>query len=329
MRADEIRCFVGDQDLNTLSLRALHAELTRGGLARRLYALAREEDLGAAGDVTSAVCFGGQGGEVEARLVMRGGGVVCGMACAGELAGVIAPGARVEVLVEDGTRVERGTVAAVVRGGVGEVLALERTLLNLVGRLSGVATATSAAVGLVPDGCRARVFDTRKTTPGLRVLEKYAVRCGGGMCHRIGLFDAVLIKDNHLAAAGVGTDGVSGLVGFVREASARARRISGVRFVEVEVDTMAQYRALLELEAGVVDIVLLDNFDVKALRDAVALREARRPGLLLEASGGITRETLGDVALTGVDRISMGSITHSAVSLDVALDLGTIGEKSA
>lgn len=313
---------LGFQDLNTLSLGALHAELTRSGLARRLYELAREEDLGVAGDVTSVVCFGGKGGEVEARLVLRGGGVVCGMACVGELARVIAPGVRVEVRVEDGTRVERGTVAAVVRGEVGGVLALERTLLNLVGRLSGVATATAVAVGLMPSGCRARVFDTRKTTPGMRVLEKYAVRCGGGMCHRIGLFDAVLIKDNHLAAGGVGPDRVVGLAAFVREASARARSMNGVRFVEVEVDTMEQYRALLELESGVVDIVLLDNFGVDRLSEAASMRDARGSSLLLEASGGITVETLGDVARTGVDRISMGSITHSSVSLDVALDIG-------
>ena len=165
-------------------------------------------------------------------------------------------------------------------------------------------------------GCRARLYDTRKTTPGLRVLEKYAVRCGGGFCHRIGLFDAVLIKDNHIAGVSV-----TELPRAIQRAATLARVKSHPAFVEVEVDTLEQYEALLTLPPGTVDIILLDNMSCELMSHAAKRRDEVNPGLELEASGGITLETIGPVSRTGVDRISVGGLTHSAVVLDVAMDV--------
>jgi nicotinate-nucleotide pyrophosphorylase (carboxylating) len=163
---------------------------------------------------------------------------------------------------------------------------------------------------------RARLYDTRKTTPGLRVLEKYAVRCGGGMCHRIGLFDAVLIKDNHIV--GVGLDR---LAAVVAEASRRARDEREVSFVEVEVESLAQLERVLGLGPGIVDIVLLDNMGLDDLRRAVAMRDASASKPALEASGGVRLDTVRAIAETGVERISAGTLTHGATWLDVAMDM--------
>lgn len=317
-------------DLNALPLPELYAQFERTGMIRRLLELARDEDLGLSptrapngrlrggvGDVTTAACIA-PGRRAVAHLVARAPGVISGLACVPELLSIFAPGCAVELRARDGERVSGGSVLAVFRGALDETLELERTMLNLVGRLCGVASRTAEFVALLPKGSRARLYDTRKTTPGLRVLEKYAVRCGGGLCHRLGLHDAVLIKDNHLAGVGVRE-----LAAFVAKAAAEARRLApgAVSFVEVEVDTLDQFRALLGLAPGVVDIVLLDNMGPALLREAARLRDAEAPSLQLEASGGITKDSLADVAATGVDRISTGSLTHSAVSLDVALDV--------
>ncbi|MBX3357151.1 MAG: carboxylating nicotinate-nucleotide diphosphorylase [Phycisphaeraceae bacterium] len=303
-------------DLNKLSLGELYAELARDGLVRRLVELARDEDLGARGDVTSGVCI--DAGRVgRAVVVAREAGVLAGLAVASTVVSVLAPGTRLSVLVSDGLTVSPGQEVARLDGPLREILAAERTLLNVVGRLSGVATRTREyvqAAGAL--GGRAGVYDTRKTTPGMRVLEKYAVRCGGGRCHRIGLYDAVLIKDNHLA--GVPPDRLAGFVGAAVE---RAKAVpGGVRFVECEVDSLDQLAALLAGGGCRVDVVLLDNMGPKELRRAVGMRGESAVAVELEASGGVTLETIGEISATGVERISVGGLTHHAVSLDLALD---------
>lgn len=316
-------------DLNALPLRALFLELSRDGALRRLLELARDEDLGPlgspTGDITGAA-WGGGDQPARARLVARSGGVIAGLEAAPILLELFAPSCRLTPLMRDGEAAAAGATLALLDGPLGEALALERTLLNLLGRLSGVATMTARfvrAIELEAPGSKARVCDTRKTTPGMRALEKYAVRCGGGHLHRLGLHDAVLIKDNHIAALSSANARLSParLAERVAEASARARALRPLRFVEVEVDSLEQLAPLLELPAGVVDFILLDNMPPPTLRDAVALRAEAGAVTLLEASGGVSLETIGAVARSGVDRISVGAMTHSAPALDVAIDI--------
>jgi nicotinate-nucleotide pyrophosphorylase (carboxylating) len=197
-----------------------------------------------------------------------------------------------------------------------DLLTVERTLLNLISRMSGVATLTRAYVDKIIE-TRAVVCETRKTTPGLRSMEKYAARCGGAHLHRLGLHDAILIKDNHL-------EGVApaDLPAFLTDAISKARAACSLRFVEIEVDTIDQLEHLLRIPGGVIDIILLDNMPPDELQQAVTLRNAAKSAILLEASGGITFDTIRSVAETGVDRISIGALTHSAVSLDFGLDAG-------
>jgi nicotinate-nucleotide pyrophosphorylase (carboxylating) len=260
------------------------------------------EDLGRAGDVTADATVDAEA-RVSARLVARAAGTVAGLEVALATFHLLDPAIAVERLADDGGRVRAGALLARISGSARPILAAERTALNLLGRLCGVATLTTAYVEAIA-ATGARVVCTRKTTPGLRALEKYAVRCGGGANHRFGLDDAVLIKDNHLVVAG----GVAAAV-------ERARRHVGhlVR-IEVEVENLAQ---LDEALAAGVEAVLLDNFDVATLRGAV-VRVAGRA--ITEASGGITLATARAVADTGVDLLSVGALTHSAPALDVALD---------
>jgi nicotinate-nucleotide pyrophosphorylase (carboxylating) len=262
-----------------------------------------EEDLGRAGDLTShALIPAGHRG--DGLLRARRCGVVCGVEVALAAFSLLDREARGEILVGDGTEVEAGEPVARVRGTTRSLLAGERTALNLLGRLSGIATATADLVRRV-EGSGATIVCTRKTTPGLRALEKYAVRVGGGTNHRFGLDDAVLIKDNHLAVAGSPEDAVR-----------RARQAVGAGVaVQVEVDTLEQLASALRARP---DAVLLDNMDTDTLRRAVAMCAGRT---VTEASGGITPETVAAVAATGVDRISVGWLTHSAPSLDVGFDL--------
>lgn len=310
-------------DLNSLDLATLYAHFEATGLVHRLFELARDEDLGpsglAGGDVTSAVSIG-ERETTTASVVMREPGVVAGLAALPLLARMLAPRARLELVSRDGSIIaERNIPMARVSGPTREILAFERPALNLLGRLSGIATLTGGFVQQIraQGPSRAELFDTRKTTPGLRVLEKYAVRCGGGRCHRIGLYDAVLIKDNHIA--GVPVDRLATRVAEAsRHARAQARRPD---FVEVEVDTLDQLGALLTLPPGVVDIVLLDNMPIEQLREAVRRRDASVARPLLEASGGVRLDTVAAIAQTGVERISCGAITHSAIWVDVALDI--------
>jgi nicotinate-nucleotide pyrophosphorylase (carboxylating) len=332
-----------DIELNSLSLPQLFARFADTGLIDKLIALAADEDLGMVpeltlrgdpihgpqlhshplgpeapcGDITTDCCVPADKA-ATAHLVARKGGVIAGLACMEKLLATFTHSVYAKVLVQDGAHAQAGETVAALSGPLDELLTLERTLLNIVGRLSGVATQTKRYVDAIADAPRAKVYDTRKTTPGMRMLEKYAVRCGGGCCHRIGLYDAVLIKDNHLAGV---SDGA--IAEFVRDASARARELSRghLSFIEVEVDRLSQFDALLALPKGTIDIVLLDNMNNAQLAEAAACRDAKAHWLELEASGGVTLETIGGIARTGVDRISVGALTHSVSSLDVALDV--------
>ncbi|MDQ7012585.1 MAG: carboxylating nicotinate-nucleotide diphosphorylase [Planctomycetota bacterium] len=314
-------------DLNTLPLPALFEELATLGRLGRFLELVREEDLGPDGlDVTSLLAVGASE-QLRAEVRVREAGVVAGLATLEPIVEAFGADVGVELHTADGEHVERGRSVAVIEGSARDVLAVERPMLNLLGRLSGVATRTAAFVEAMGEGWPAKLFDTRKTTPGLRHLEKYAVRCGGGCCHRLGLHDAVLVKDNHIAAMGSGS--WAERVGTMA-AAARARFGEHLRFIEVEVDGLAQFERLLALDmgrpavgvpaVGVIDVVLLDNMPVADMRQAVTMRDAQQPALQLEASGGVTLETVRDVASSGVDRISVGSLTHHAVSLDFGLD---------
>jgi len=269
---------------------------------RRLVERALGEDLGRAGDVTSAAVIP-EGARAKARLVARKPGVVAGLPIALAVFSTVDGSVLAEPLQADGDRIAAGAVLAEIGGPARAVLAAERSALNLLGRLSGVATATRELVDAVA-GTRARIVDTRKTTPGLRALEKYAVRCGGGANHRFGLDDAVLIKDNHVVIAG-----------GVGEAVRRARAASG-HLVRIEAE-ITRPDQLDEAIAAGADVVMLDNFGLADLARAVERTAGR---VVLEASGGITRNTVRAVAETGVDLISVGWITHSAPALDVALD---------
>jgi nicotinate-nucleotide pyrophosphorylase (carboxylating) len=251
-------------------------------------------------------------------VVARKSGVIAGLKAGGVVAGVADARLEWRPLVADGTVVEAGARVAVLAGATRSVLAAERVLLNLVGRMSGVATATRRLVDAVA-GTSCRVYDTRKTVPGWRLLDKYAVRLGGGWNHRMGLYDAILIKDNHLAAlaaAGISpADAVRRARRFVAETFPPSR--SDAMVVEVEIDTAEMLESVLE--AGP-DIVLLDNMTPLQLATCVATRNAVRPETVLEASGGIRLETAAEIARTGVDRVSTGWPTHDAPWLDVALD---------
>lgn len=283
-----------------------------------------DEDLGHAGDVTSAL-LDEQSPVIEARLTPRMDGVICGLALAPAICEVFSerlgqklelhPGLRGAGEFCDGQPVAAGQTVAAVRGAKSAVLVLERTLLNFLGRMSGVATLTHRYVQTARQANpRVQVLDTRKTLPGWRELDKYAVRMGGGLNHRLGLYDAILIKDNHLASIPTRE------LRFALE-SLLARRPSSAKFVEVEVDRHDQ---LVEVSRTPgVDIILLDNFSIDGLRRAVEYLESRdlRGKVQLEASGRITLDTIGAVAATGVDRISVGALTHSAPVLDVGLDL--------
>lgn len=264
---------------------------------------ALEEDLGRAGDLTSDTVLP-PGLRAEADVVARKAGRIAGLDAALCAFRLLDPSIEVEVGRADGEDAEAGTTLATVRGPARTILSAERTALNLLGRLCGVATATRDLVAVVaPHG--AHVVCTRKTTPGLRALEKYAVRAGGGSNHRFGLDDAVLIKDNHVA-----------LAGGLRTAVERARAgVGHLVKIELEVDSLEQLAEALELG---VDVVLLDNMSLDQLREAVAMAKGKA---LTEASGGIRPDTAAAIAATGVDLLSVGWLTHSSPSLDVALDV--------
>jgi nicotinate-nucleotide pyrophosphorylase (carboxylating) len=265
---------------------------------------ALDEDLGRAGDITSAAIIS-PATRAQARLVARAAGVLAGLACAAEAFRAIDPAVSLRAKKRDGDRLAPGDVVAEIEGPAIAVLSGERVALNFVGRLSGIATLTAAYVAKVSH-TRAKITDTRKTTPGLRALEKYAVRCGGGVNHRFGLDDAVLIKDNHIAVAG-----------GIGPALKAARAVGHLVKVEIEVDSLDQLAEVLK--TGGADVVLLDNMDAATLARAVEMAKGK---VVLEASGGVSLQTVGKIAESGVDVISIGALTHSAPALDVALDIG-------
>jgi len=268
----------------------------------RFVLAALAEDVGR-GDVTTEATVA-EDAICTARLLLKEPGVICGLPVADAVFRALDPTVVFEPSAADGDRFEEPTDVARISGRTRAVLTGERTALNLVGRLSGIATLTRRFVDAI-DGTGAEILDTRKTTPGLRALEKYAVRCGGGRNHRFGLDDGILVKDNHLAAAG----GISTAVRRLRAAGTRGLPI------EVETDTLDQVDEALEAGA---DRILLDNMAPAQLREAVA-RVAGRA--LLEASGGVSLETVRAIAETGVDFVSVGALTHSARSLDVSLEV--------
>jgi nicotinate-nucleotide pyrophosphorylase (carboxylating) len=264
------------------------------------------EDLGRGGDLTTDAIVPAET-RAEARILSRANGRVAGVEIAASVLRQLDPGISVETLIADGGDAEPGAIITRINGSARAILTGERTALNLLGRLCGIATLTRSFVQAVA-GTGAQVVCTRKTTPGLRALEKYAVRCGGGANHRYGLDDAVLIKDNHIA-----------LAGGVGPALERARAYVGhTVLVEVEVDTLAQLEQAL---AGAADAVLLDNMTPKQLREAVTMVAGRA---VTEASGGINLDTAAAVAASGVDLLSVGALTHSAPCLDLSLEVELI-----
>jgi nicotinate-nucleotide pyrophosphorylase (carboxylating) len=276
---------------------------------RRLVELALAEDLNLTGDLTSQAVIPP---EMRGRACFRCrvSAVIAGLPAAEMVLNVIDPALEFRALCDDGASVVAGTEIARVTGRVASILSGERTALNFLQHLSGIATRTRAYVDLVAS-TSCQILDTRKTLPGWRYLEKYAVRCGGGHNHRFGLHDAVLIKDNHLAAL----HGTSDPVG--RAVSEARQRVAPSVLVTVEVESIADLVAALQARP---DIVLLDNMPLEAFREAVRLRDDVAPSVLLEASGGISLATVRDIAATGVDRISVGDLTHSAPAIDIGLD---------
>jgi nicotinate-nucleotide pyrophosphorylase (carboxylating) len=262
------------------------------------------EDLGRAGDITSIATIP-EATKARAVLVAREGGTIAGLPLVAACFARLSPAIKIKAQARDGDSVKAKTALMTIAGDARAILAAERTALNFLGHLSGIATATAAFVRKIGKN-KTRVCCTRKTTPGLRALEKYAVRCGGGFNHRFGLDDAMLIKDNHIAVAG-----------SIRAVLERARAKAGhLVKIEIEVDSLEQLQEVLS--TGLADVVMLDNFSVAEMRKAVKTVAGR---IVIEASGGITLDNIAQIAATGVDYASSGALTHSASNLDVALDI--------
>ncbi len=291
-----------------------YRSLRQTGLVRRLLELARDEDLGPDHrDLTALVC-GSSARTTTAKVMLGADATIAGLAIVPDLLEAFRSSVEFRPLARDGEHHAKGDTLATLTGPLDQIVTAERTILNLLGRLSGVATLTARYVERA--GGKAKVLDTRKTTPGLRVLEKYAVRCGGGHSHRLGLHDAVLIKDNHIAHLGPDR-----LTPWLIDACTKAKSESA-SFVEVEVDTLIQLDRVLDVPAGLIDYVLLDNMSPATLRTAVDMRTNQGSAVQLEASGGVNLSTIAEIAGTGVDRISVGALTHQAVTADVRLDIG-------
>ncbi|MGH7177979.1 MAG: carboxylating nicotinate-nucleotide diphosphorylase [Tepidisphaeraceae bacterium] len=291
---------------------------------RDLIQLARREDLGPSDDDVTTRLLVDENAVGVGTLMQREVGVACGLPIVEMICKAYDERLRVEQIpgfhlnvIEGRFNDTRTTPLLRLRGPMRSLLSAERVLLNFLQRLCGVATHTHRFVRRV-EGTGAKILDTRKTTPGWRALEKYAVRCGGGHNHRMGLFDGVLIKDNHLASVLPRE-----IAPFVAGLVARSRAESSARFVEVEVDTLEQLREVLKVDG--VDAILLDNMDCPGMSLAVEMRDksGKKGKVGLEASGGVTLETVRSIALTGVDRISVGALTHSAPALDIGLDVET------
>jgi len=280
----------------------------------RLIETARLEDLGPEGlDATSA-CFIDEDATGSAKFVNREAGTIAGLSVLKTVCKVYGGRVTYSLHHSDGDQAREGKPLATMTGPMRDLLAIERVALNIMTHLSGIATLTARYVEQCA-GTTAKVYDTRKTLPGLRGLQKYAVTCGGGGTHRMGLYDAVLIKDNHLAGAPLDQ-----LAQALTEAAGQARQLTpDLKFVMVEVDTLDQLGQVLKAP---IDIALLDNMPLSTLTQAVTMRNQHAPQIELEASGGATLDTVGHIAQTGVDRISVGALTHSVKSLDIGLDIG-------
>jgi nicotinate-nucleotide pyrophosphorylase (carboxylating) len=288
--------------------------------------MALEEDLGTAGDITSQMVIP-EHLQGRAVFVARVPGIVAGLPAVALVLATVDARAIFEPHLSDGSPANAGQRIATVTGPMRSILAMERTALNFLQRLSGIATLTGRYVDAIA-GLRCSILDTRKTTPGWRLLEKYAVRCGGGHNHRMGLYDMVLIKDNHLAALRSADAGSRSAERATRSAecdawddlrSALCAPGTAQIPVEIEVDNLDQLDQVLACHP---QLVLLDNMGPRDLREAVRRRDAVAPGVLLEASGGVNLTTIRALAETGVDRISVGALTHSAPALDIGLDYG-------
>jgi nicotinate-nucleotide pyrophosphorylase (carboxylating) len=296
-----------ERDLNTTAFTVADARC-----ARALIELALAEDLGDRGDVTSNALISREA-RGQGVFVARSAGVLCGV----EVVRLIAERFALELVSapppawRDGVQVQPGQRLGAVRGSMRSVLAFERPALNFLQRLSGIASLTARFVATI-EGTNAHIYDTRKTTPGWRALEKYAVRCGGGHNHRMGLYDAVLIKDNHVACLADTGDPIGRAITAARAA------VAPDTTVEVEVTSLAQLDRALQCAP---DIVLLDNMTLDEMAEAAERRSQRAPAILLEASGGVTLESVRAIAQTGVDRISVGALTHSAPALDMAVNV--------
>ncbi len=293
---------------------------------RQLIRLAIREDLDRWQDWTT-LCMVPQDAKGTAAIVPREAGVLAGLPAVPLIIDELNATLKCIPRAQDGEPLESGQVAAVIEGATRDLLTCERIILNVLGRLSGIATLTRRFVDAAA-GHKVRIYDTRKTTPGWRRLEKYAVRCGGAYNHRAGLFDAILIKDNHLAAAAVRAEDSPNDVETtiaakaVRQAKAflAANMPDGIAkgmIVEIEVDTLEQLKSVLPEKPH---IVLLDNMSLDELRQAVRMKNELSKDVELEASGGVSLDTVADIAATGVDRISVGALTHSAIALDIGLD---------
>jgi len=285
-----------------------------------LILLAKREDLGS-GDVTSELIVAPDKIGVG-TLLQKEVGVVCGLPIVEMICGAYDERLRVEQIpgfhleiIEGRFSDQRVMPLMRLRGPMRSLLAAERVILNFLQNLSGIATQTQRFVRRI-EGTGAKIYDTRKTLPGMRALAKYAVRCGGGFSHRIGLYDAVLIKDNNIASVSM-----KDLPAFLASVVSRSRSQNSARTIEVEVDHLDQFREVIKVDG--VDIVLLDNMDCPRMQNAVEIRNAagKKGKLALEASGGVTLETVRSIALTGVERIAVGAITHSAPALDIGLEV--------
>ncbi len=267
---------------------------------------ALSEDLGERGDITTRALYD-PGRFIDAEMLVKQDGVICGLDIVEQVFHEVHPSVTVERLAQDAQKVAAGAIICRIAGRADALITAERTALNFIGRLSGMATLTRLFVDRVA-GTPAKILDTRKTTPGWRRLEKYAVACGGGVNHRMGLYDLFLIKDNHIAAAG----GIAPAVAGCREYMRRNRFTAPI---EVETKTLEELEQALALN---VDCIMLDNMSLELMRRCVQLVNHRVP---LEASGGVSLETVRAIAETGVDLISIGALTHSARVLDISLEV--------
>lgn len=295
--------------------------------AQKLIEMALLEDIGSA-DITQGIdctthSIVPQEAKASAAFVAREQGVVCGLEICELAIQQHAPGIQLECKLDDGDEVKVKETIAIMSGSAYDILVMERTCLNFLCRLSGISSLTNQFVKLTA-GTKAQVLDTRKTLPGWRRLEKFAVKCGGGANHRMGLFDAVMIKDNHLAfyrsLVEDTDDTIPNAIGKTRKwiAENKSRLPHGEKTIlQLEVDTLEQFQIALNCSP---DIVLLDNMTTQQLSEAVAMRNEQAPDILLEASGGVNLGTIEKIATTGVERISVGALTHSAVNFDIGLD---------